>query len=269
MSHTFLSKKTRLFSGVLLLALVLLFPLPAKAATDEEMTETVRKILREHPEIILDVLANNSELVLDIAQQGQNLRARRTMRAQWDADAQVPKKPNLEGYAVRGDAKAPVTIIAYSDYQCPYCRIAEGTLAQIAKKYEGKVRIIFKSFPNEEKPLAIAVAKYGTAAFMQDAEKGWKFHDALFEEAEQIERNGDNAVKALAVKCGLDLKRLTADAAGTKVQERLAADAAEAATFGIRGTPYFLVNDILVRGAVPPEMFEEAIQKALTLKEKK
>ena len=229
----------------------------------------MRKILRENPDIIMDVLKDNSELVLEVAQHGQNLVARKTMRAQWDADSQTPKKPNLEGYAVRGDAKAPVTIVAYSDYLCPYCRMAEVNLAQLAEKYKGKVRIIFKSLPNEAKPLSTAVAKYGTAAFMQDAEKGWQFHDALFAEAEQIERNGDNAVKALAVKCGLDLKRLTSDAAGTKVQERLAADDAEAETFGIRGTPYFLVNDLLVRGAVPKEMFEEAILKALALKEKK
>ena len=167
---------------------------------------------------------------------------------------------------MRGNAKAPVTIVAYSDYLCPYCRIAEGNLRQLSEKYKGKVRIVFKSLPNEAKPVAVAVAKFGTAAFMQDEEKGWKFHDMLFDEAEQIESNGDNAIKAIAVKCGLDLKRLTADAAGAKVQSRLSEDEAEAEQFGIRGTPYFLVNDILVRGAVPVEMFEEAIVKALALK---
>ena len=264
-----IAKKSGVLLGALLFAFSLLAPCRALAASNEELTEAVRKILREHPDIILDVLKDNSELVLEIAQQGQSLVARKTMRAQWDADSQTPKKPKLEGYAVRGDAKAPVTIVAYSDYQCPYCRLAEMNLTQLAEKYKGKVRIIFKALPNESKPVAVAVAKYGTAAFMQDADKGWQFHDALFAEAEQIERNGDNAVKALAVKCGLDLKRLVADAASPKVQERLAADEAEAETFGIRGTPYFLVNDLLVRGAVPKEMFEEAILKALALKEKK
>ncbi|MDR1360308.1 MAG: thioredoxin domain-containing protein [Deltaproteobacteria bacterium] len=248
----------------LLFFLLLLFPCGASAAGDARMKEAVRQVLRENPELILDILKENSELVLEIAQQGQNLRSRRTMRSQWESDLRTPKNPSLEGRIFRGDPKAPVTIVAYSDYQCPYCRLAEENINALRAKYPDKVSLVFKALPNTKNDLAVAVARYGTAAFNQEADKAWQFHDALFAGSEQIEKNGDTAVKALAVKSGLDLKRLMADAASAKVQERLAADEAEAESFGIRGTPYFLLNNILVRGAVPRDMLEEALQKALS-----
>jgi protein-disulfide isomerase len=243
-----------------------LFPCAALAADGAQLKEAVRQVLRENPDLILDVLKNNSEMVLEIAQQGQNLRSRRTMRAQWESDIRTPKSPSLEGRAVRGNLKAPVTIVAYSDYQCPFCRMAEENINALLAKYPDKVRLVFKALPNAKNDLAVAVARYGTAAFNQEADKAWQFHDALFAGADQIEKNGDTAVKALAIQSGLDLKRLLADAASAKIQDRLADDEAEAEGFGIRGTPYFLMNDILVRGAVPRDMLEEALQKALSLK---
>ncbi|MDR2161065.1 MAG: thioredoxin domain-containing protein [Desulfovibrio sp.] len=259
--------RTFLRAVLVLAPLVLSFPVPAPAA-DEQVREAVRRVLRENPELILDVLKENSELVLEIAQQGQTLRSRRTMRAQWETDLRTPKSPRLEGRALRGNPRAQVTIVAYSDYLCPYCRLAEENLQVLMRKYEGKVRLAFKALPNAKNALSVTVARYGLAAFNQEEDKAWRFHDALFAEAEKIEKNGDAVVKALAVKHGLDLKRLLADSASARTQERLAADEAEAEGFGIRGTPYFLVNDLLVRGAVPRDMFEEALQKALTLKDK-
>jgi protein-disulfide isomerase len=246
--------------------LTLLFPCSAPAADDAKMKEAVRQVLRENPELILDILKENSEVVLEIAQQGQNLRSRRTMRSQWESDLRIPKKPSLEGRVFRGDPKAPVTIVAYSDYLCPYCRMAEENVSALLAKYPDKVRLVFKALPNTKNDLSVAVARYGTAAFNQEADKAWRFHDALFAGAEQIEKNGDAALKALAVKSGLDLKRIMADAASVKIQERMTADEADAEGFGIRGTPYFLMNNILVRGAVPRDMLEEALHKALSLK---
>ena len=113
------------------------------------------------------------------------------------------------------------------------------------------------------------MAKYGMAAFMQDSAKGWEFYDALFNNADQYEREGEAFLKATAARVGLDFKKLKAEAGGAKVQERLDIDRAEADKFGISGTPYFIVNDLIVRGAVPKDMFEEAIEMALRLRGKK
>ena len=241
----------------------------AASSSDEALRASLQRILKEHPELVLDVLKDNSEAVLEIAQQGNMLRKRKAALAQWESDAAQHKDINLDGRAFRGAANAPVTIVAYSDFTCPYCRQAEQTMGQLLKKYEGSIRLTFKALPKDDNALSQASAKYGMAAFMQDSAKGWEFYDALFNNADQYEREGEAFLKATAARVGLDFKKLKAEAGGAKVQERLDIDRAEADKFGISGTPYFIVNDLIVRGAVPKDMFEEAIEMALRLRGKK
>ena len=254
-----------------LACLLCLFAACAQAAApvDKEFRAQLERVLKENPVIILDILKDNSETVLEIAQQGNMLRKRKALMAQWETDATQHKTPDLAGRAFRGGgANAPVTVVAYSDYTCPYCRQAELTLAQLLKKYDGSIRLTFKILPKED-PLSQAAAKYATAAFMTDPAKGWEFSDALFNGVDQFERDGETFLKATAAKTGLDFKKLKTDAGSLKVQERLDADRAEADKMGISGTPYFLVNDLLVRGAVSKDLFEDAIEMALRLTKKK
>ncbi len=253
-------------------ALSLLFSPPGKAATRPDKAElkaVLQEVLEENPDLILDILKKNSETVLEIAQQGNLQRTRKVMLAQWEQDAKIAKTPDLADRAFYGKADAPVTIVAYSDFTCPYCKRAESTLTPLLEKYKDKVRFTFKPLPREDFPLSVAAARYSTAAFMQDSAKGWTFYEEVFAGIEQAERDGDVYLKALAVKSHLDLKKLAADAASAKVENRINADRKEAEGFGITGTPCFLVNNLIVRGAVSKELFEEAIQMALKLKQSK
>lgn len=259
-----LSKK--ISAGACLLLIALFAANPAGANDD---AEAIRKILRENPDIVMEILKENSRQVFEIGKMGEYQLYRDRVHAQWDADAQNPKKPDIKDRPIFGNPKAPVTIVTYTDYLCPHCRIAEVTLEELAEKYKNDVRIIAKAIPDTRNNLAVAVAKYGIAAFMQDQDKAWKFHSLLFKNARDIQQNGDNAVKALAQQCGLDIKKLSADAASPKVQAQLDADDAEATEFEISGTPHFLVNNLLVRGAVSKEIFEEAIIRALELSKQK
>lgn len=258
----------RILSAILLCCCLLTGGPALAAGKKDEFKQAVIEVLKENPELILDILREHSELVLEIAQQGNIQRQRKAVLAQWEIDAVTPKKINLENRFFRGDAKASVTIVAFSDYVCPYCQRAEYTLKQLMEKYKGKVRFTFKPLPKEDQPLSLAAAKYSIAAYMQSAEKGWAFHDLLFENAAQLERDGEPFLKAQAVKAGLDLKRLMADAAGAKVQAVLDEDNQEADAIGAQGTPYFLVNNLVVRGAVAKELFEEAINRAMKGKSK-
>lgn len=233
-----------------------------KPASDDALKETVRRILRENPELVMDVLRENSETVLEIAQQGNILRKRKNMIAQWKLDAAQHKDVNLQGRAFRGDPKAPVTVVAYSDFTCPYCLQSEQILAQLLKQYKGTIRMTFKALPKDE-PYSIAAAKYSTAAFLLDPVKGWDFYDSLFSEVDRFEREGDEFLKEIAAKHGYDFKKLKSESGGSRVQARLDEDRKEADSFGISGTPYFLVNNLMVKGAVPKDMFEEAIEMAL------
>ncbi|MDL2266563.1 thioredoxin domain-containing protein [Desulfovibrio sp. OttesenSCG-928-G15] len=273
MSTIYEGRRPWRFASLLVMALMLLLPTVScaaqKGAIDkEEFRAVLREVLAEDPDIILEVLKERSEDVLDIAQQGNALRKRKAMVAQWRQDTQTPKKPDLKQRAFRGGQKAPVTIVSYSDFTCPYCRQAEYVIVQILKKYGANVRVTFKPLPKDT-PESQAAAKLSTAAFMLDPQKGWKVFDALFDGIADFEHNQDAFVKRLCADTGLDQKALAAKAESEAVQSRLDADREEADGLGISGTPYFLVNDLLIRGAVSRELFEEAVEMALDLKKKK
>jgi protein-disulfide isomerase len=255
----------------LFLLLVLCFASPTAAfgaaPSQAELKSALKALLKENPDIILDVLQDNSEMVLEIAQQGNLLRKRKALLAQWERDAEEPKTVALEGRPFRGAPNAPVTIVAYSDFTCPYCRQAELTMGQLLAKYPDTIRMTFKALPKDD-PFSLALAKYSTAAFMLDETKGWEFFDKLFQDVERFERDGESYLKATSVALGYDFRKLKTEAGGEKVQARLAQDRKEADALGVSGTPHFLINNLMVRGAVSKDLFEEAIEMALKLTKK-
>jgi len=249
-----------------LLCILALPSIPATgAAAQPDIKEAVRQVLKENPRLILDILQENSEQVLEIAQRGDMLRKRRALLAQWEQDAKTPKNIDLEGRVFRGNPNAPVTITNFSDFTCSFCLRAEHVIAQLLQRYDGEVRVTFKALPKENDSYSLAAAQYATAAFMLDPVKGWEFFDALFNNMPRFERDTENFLRDTATRLGYDLRRLKAEAGGPAVQRRLAADRQEADRLGISGTPHFVVNDLMIRGAVTRDLFEEAIEKALRL----
>ncbi len=238
----------------------------ADASDEAAIRATLTKVLRENPDLVLNILRDHSEDVLEIAQQGNMQRKRKSLLAQWEQDALTVKKVNTEGHASKGPQNAPVTIVAYSDFTCPFCRSADQVITQLLPKYKNKVRFVFKPLPKEGLPISVAAARYSTAAFLQDSTKAWQFYEMIFAGMESLEQDGENFLKATAAKAGLDLKRLLADASSPKVQASIDADRAEADSMQVPGTPYFLINNLVVRGALPKELFEEAIEMALRIK---
>ena len=252
-------------ASVVLLCLLSLPFTAACARPDQDIKEAVRQVLRENPNLILDILQEHSETVLEIAQRGDMLRKRRALFAQWEQDAKTPKSIDLDGRSFRGYINAPVTIVAYSDFTCSFCLRAEQMLAQLLKKYDGKIRVTFKALPRDNDSYSLAAAQYATAAFMIDPEKGWEFSDALFNSMPLFERDTENFLRDTAAHLGYDLRRLKAEAGSPAVQQRLAADRQEADSLGISGTPHFVVNDLMIRGAIARDLFEEAVDMALKL----
>lgn len=235
----------------------------SRAMSSEEFTNMLRDALRKNPDLVLDVLREHSESVLDIAQQGSIERRRKSLSAQWKKDLTEPKNVELAKHPIRGSAKAPVTIVAYSDFACPYCQQAAGTIQKLLKDYDGKVRYVFKHFPLAEQGPARIAAEYHVAAVMQDPEKAWVLYDLLFSRREDILKDGEPAIKKAAQDAGLDMKRLATDLRSKEVRDAIDADMLEAGQLGVQGTPYFLVNNLVVRGALAPDLFAEAINMAL------
>ncbi len=238
----------------------------AKAASSEEMKEAVRAVLMENPDLIFEAMRQDPELVLEIAQEGGKIQQRKGLVAAWEVDVDVPKAVSIEGRPLRGKADAPVTIVAYSDFSCPFCKRASGTMETLLEKYDGLVNYVFKNAPMEAHVNAIFASQYFVAAALQGEDKAWAYYDKIFATNDRLGPDGEMYLLQIAKEVGLDPERLENDAYSKEVAEKILEDQREAVEIGLSGTPCFLVNDIVVRGALDESLFDEAIRIALEKK---
>jgi protein-disulfide isomerase len=158
----------------------------------------------------------------------------------------------------RGGAQPKVTIIEFSDFQCPFCARVEKTLATLLHDYGDDVALVFRHNPLPFHERAMPAALAVEAAREQG--KFWEMHDALFEDQEHLD---DEGLERHARELGLDGKRFDAARAGAPAKERVARDMAEAVKFGARGTPNFFINGRSLRGAQPLAAFKAVIDAEL------
>lgn len=234
----------------------------AETVTEQSFVRLLEKALQEHPDIVLDVLRRHSEVVLDVAQQGSNLRRKRNLEAQWRQDMKVSKKIALDDRPVMGDPKAKVRIVAFSDFTCHFCQQASQVLDVLMKQYGKEVCFVFKHLPMEEKGVSAQASRYFAAISMQDEGKAWEFYRTLFAQRDALMGQGEDFLKETAADLGVDMKRLSKDVRSKKVTTILAEDAQDAQRLGVEGTPHFLINDLVVRGALPADLFKAAIEMA-------
>lgn len=123
-------------------------------------------------DLLLSVLRENSEAVLDIAQEGSNQRRHKSLIAQWKAELNQPKEVDIKDRPFRGAADAPVTIVAYSDFTCPYCQQGAATMEKVLKENQGKIKYVFKHFPLETTGVARLAAEYHVAAAVRT--RNWR-----------------------------------------------------------------------------------------------
>ncbi len=171
---------------------------------------------------------------------------------------------NTKGSPAMGPDTAPVTIVEFSDFQCPFCGRVGPTLKQIKKEYGDQVRIVFKHQPlsfHAKAPTAHAAAE---AAHRQG--KFWEMHDKIF--ANQKQMSPEKYVE-YATELELNVDQFKADVASADVKKKVDADVKEAAKLGSTGTPGFFVNGLNLKGAKPFEAFKEIIDKELKKKKKK
>jgi protein-disulfide isomerase len=156
-----------------------------------------------------------------------------------------------------GLKEAPVMIIEFSDFQCPFCRNSQLAIKQVLQKYKKEVRLVFKNLPLESHSQAFSSAQ---AAFCA-GEKGafWQYHDALF----ASEDLSPDALNKLASSLHLDLSEFTACMKSEASRMAVQRDINEAQRFGINSTPTFIINGRLFRGALSFEDFKTAIEREL------
>lgn len=164
---------------------------------------------------------------------------------------------------VVGPKTAPITIVEFSDFQCPFCKKVGPTLDQIRKEYGDQIRIAFKHQPLDIHPKAPAAHAAAEAAHRQG--KFWEMHDLIFEN--QREMSPEKYLE-YAEQLGLDIEQFKRDVASDEVKKRISSDKLEAAKLSASGTPTFYINGLVVSGAKPFEAFKVIIDKELAAKEK-
>jgi protein-disulfide isomerase len=172
------------------------------------------------------------------------------------ADSDTVYKIDLGGAPSRGARDAPITLVVFSDFQCPFCGRIEPTLAGLEQAYPGKLRVVWKNFPLEFHGHARLAAAAALAAHGQG--KFWAMHDKLFAHQQELERP---SLEAYAGELGLDPGRFKA-----ALDSELAtvdADTKLGASLGVTGTPTVFVNGRRVTGAQPIAVFKTLIDEEL------
>jgi protein-disulfide isomerase len=157
-----------------------------------------------------------------------------------------------------GGKDAAVTVVEFSDFQCPYCRAAEAGVKEVRAKYGDRVKIVHEDFPLGFHEHAMDAARAARCAGAQD--KFWQYHDALFEDQSKL---AVADLKAKAAKLGLDSKKFAACFDQQEPDAAIKADQAQGQALGVSGTPTFFINGRELTGAQPAEKFDALIDEEL------
>ncbi len=167
------------------------------------------------------------------------------------------------GRPSRGPSGAPVEIVEFSDFQCPFCQRARPTVEQVLKAYGDRIRLVYRHYPLRNHPNARPAAEAASCAAEQG--KFWQYHDQLFGNSTKL-TNDDLKQHATAV--GLDREAFNTCFDQKKYKKDIDADIAEADDAGVSGTPAFFINGRSLDGAQPFEAFKRIIDEELELKNK-
>lgn len=188
------------------------------------------------------------------------LRTAAKVEMRLEAPAPFRATVDIAGAPVRGTTTAPVTIVEYSDFHCPFCRRVQPTLTALLEKYPGQVRLVYKHLPLDGlHPQARRVSEASWCAARQD--KFWTFHDAVY--ADSSSDASDATLARYAAAAGLDAAAFTACLASPETKAAIQRDAAQGEALGLNSTPGFFVNGREVRGAQPIDAFVSIIDEEL------
>ena len=159
---------------------------------------------------------------------------------------------------VKGPASAPITIVEYSDFQCPFCARVNPTLARVAQTYGDKVKIVFRDFPLPNHPEAPKAAEAGHCA--ADQGKFWELHDRMFANQQALQVP---MIKQYASAVGVDMPAFNECLDSGKHSDRVADNVRSGEALGVSSTPTLYVNGRPVVGAQPFDYFKSVIDEEL------
>jgi protein-disulfide isomerase len=173
-------------------------------------------------------------------------------------DPKATYKVDVDDAVTKGSPEALVTIVEWSDFQCPFCSRVNPTMAKIQESYGDKVRIAFKHNPLPMHNRAMAGAVAAEAAGRQD--KFWEMHDKLFANSRELT---DENIEKWGNEIGLDMDKFKTDLKDKALETKILKQQTQGSTLGARGTPAFFVNGRFLSGAQPFEAFKAIIDEEM------
>lgn len=237
--------------------------------------EQLKKTMEDNPDILFAVIKKHPDKFLEVvneaareAQVKSRERESQEMEKEREEEFKNPKTVEVQAWrAILGNKNAPITIVEYSDFQCPFCKRGHATVQQIMEVYKEKVRLVFKHLPLDFHPSAMPASQIFEAINIQSgAEKAYQWHDLVFNGQDNL-KGPDKGVKWMldqAKKVGADPAKVKKDMESEDVKKRIEADMAEANKYGFRGTPGYLINGVSLKGAYPAPEFKKVIDRILT-----
>ncbi len=165
---------------------------------------------------------------------------------------------DMSGRPSRGAADAKLTIVEFSDFECPYCGAAQPTIAQIEKDYAGKVKVVFMHFPLPFHPNAQKAGEAAECAL--DQGKFWELHDKMFANQQAL---GVAQLKAYAKDLGMNTTKFDACLDSGVKAAQVGTDQSKGQAAGVGGTPTFFINGLPVVGALPYAQFKQVLDAEL------
>jgi len=234
----------------------------------QQLKDEVADLLLEHPELVTKSIEKNPLQYVE-AFQGAVKSAQKELadkkrldeKRRFEESFANPLKPSIRSdEAMMGSADAPLVLVEYSDFQCPFCKKAKETVTSLRSQYKGRIVWIYKHLPLSFHPQAMISAQFFEALRRQDPKLAFAFHDQLFANQSKL-RNGEKFLMNVAKDVGANMTKLKKDVHSKEVIERIKEDMKEAQKFGLNGTPGFLLNGIAVRGAYPLSHFQKIISE--------
>ena len=214
--------------------------------SESEMQDQIRKLLRDQ------------KLAVRHHEFAKTLRAKAKVTVYLDPPPPFRTEVSGEGPS-RGSAGAPVTIVEFEDFQCPFCKRAQATLDEILARYKDKVRVVHRDFPLE--PLHPASMRAHEAARCADDQgKFWEYRELLYKNSPSA---APEQLNDYAAKVGADVRAFQQCVESGKFKDAIQKDEAEGERLGIQGTPAFFINGRPLSGAQPENEFAQIIDEEL------
>ena len=236
------------------------------APTNAEVEELYKAYSRKMGGRTLEQVRPDVEKAVTQRKQGERYMAYVTeLRATYGVNLTLPY-PDLPRFPVsvdddpyQGNADAPVVIVQFAEFQCPYCGKAREATDQVLKHYEGKVKFVFRDFPLGFHDRAIPAAVAANCAGKQG--KYWQVHDALMTNQRALE---EADLERVARDAGVNITEWSTCRKDPSMEDEIKKDMADGAAIGVTGTPAFFINGVGISGAQPYERFKAIIDRELT-----